>query len=194
TSRLLRPKLQTKKSFRSLRSRSRSQSSRLQSNPARTARVTSLQIRIRPAMRPLARTTIWTTFLSRSCERRSRRRGLGGELGQFVDAQLLFDLGDLLDVLLKSIVAEQAVLFFLELLSQFLDPVGRDDLAKCWKEHGVFPRLVRPIHPDELPHGDDQLLLAVGLVEPIVARKPNHDVRADATRLMLGAERLRQLG
>src|SRR4051794_2253940 len=57
-------------------------------------------------------------------------RDLRCELVEVVDAELLLDAGDLIDHLLEPLLAEKLVLLPLELLTQVLELLGREDLVE----------------------------------------------------------------
>src|SRR5262249_21604656 len=95
-----------------------------------------------PRPRTLRRPAAATAIPGR---RTSRRR----ELGEVVDAQVLLDLGDLIDGLLEAVLPEQPVLLLLELLAEFLQPLGRDDLVQGREQYRVLTGFVRAVHADE---------------------------------------------
>jgi len=73
------------------------------------------------------------------------------ELVEIENAERFFEIPDLGDGLLEAVLTERLMLLLLELLAQASVFLLTDELVKGWKEDGVFARLVRTVHPDELP-------------------------------------------
>src|SRR5437773_11031405 len=95
-----------------------------------------------------------------------RGRSLRREVREVVDAQLFLDGRDLFHCFLESFLAEQAVLFFFELLAEILDLLGRHDFVQGGEEHGVLAGLVRAVHADERLADADHLLPRLVFPEP----------------------------
>ena len=64
--------------------------------------------------------------------------------------------GHLFDDLLESLGAEAAVFLLFELVAQFVELLGRQNLSQGGKEHGVFAGRVGAIHADERLAGRHQ--------------------------------------
>src|SRR5262249_40878980 len=107
-------------------------------------------------------------------ERLRRRTSPGGELGEVVDAQLLLEGGDLLDGLLKALVAEQPVFLLLELLAEFAEPLRRDDLVQGREQHGILASFVRAVHANERRAATDQFLAGSLLAELVGGTAQDH--------------------
>src|ERR1700680_3626035 len=80
------------------------------------------------------------------------------ELRQFVDAQLLFELGNLIYNFEEALFAEQFVFLLFEVVAQRLIFVRRNNLAESGKKNRVFSSLVRTIHAQKGAQGVSQLL------------------------------------
>src|SRR5206468_7925399 len=79
------------------------------------------------------------------------------KLGEIVNAEAFLDSGHLIHHLLKSILAEELVFLLLEILTQRIEFMRRNDLSKSWKENSVLASFMRIVHADELLHGSNEL-------------------------------------
>jgi hypothetical protein len=56
-----------------------------------------------------------------------------------------------------AILAEELVFFLLEILTQRIEFMRRNDLSKSRKENSVLAGFMRIVHADELLHGSNEL-------------------------------------
>src|SRR5262249_51792004 len=73
-------------------------------------------------------------------------RTFGRELGKVVDSQQLLESDDFVYVDIEPVSSERLALDLLELLTQRIVFMRRNNLVKLGKQSGVFPRFMRRVH------------------------------------------------
>src|SRR5262245_26457412 len=112
----------------------------------------------------------------------------GSKLRQIVDSKVFLDFCHFVDVHVDSISAERLPFDLLELLTEGVIFMRRDNLVQLRKQHSVFARLMRRVHPHKSAQIVGKPASLFGSLQGLCRAK--YSLRQASSRLMLLIEHI----